>query len=134
MPRWASRTTLLVTTTRRERVRAISEDDARAEGIGVRGTGSMKDLFRDQIFSTPPTIPMTSAGARSNSMNGLRLLWPPRYPDELVPVDVNAEVANLSVERRATDAKPAGDLRHLAVVTVQRDSDCVILNVAQCTH
>jgi hypothetical protein len=48
MPRWASRTTLLVTATRREQVQAISEDDARAEGISVRGSGSMKDLFRDQ--------------------------------------------------------------------------------------
>jgi len=48
MPRWASRTTLRVTATRREQVRAISENDARAEGIAVRGTGSMRDLFHDQ--------------------------------------------------------------------------------------
>ena len=48
MPRWASRTTLLVIATRREQVQAISEDDARAEGISVRGSGSLKDLFRDQ--------------------------------------------------------------------------------------
>jgi hypothetical protein len=48
MPRWASRTTMLVTATRRDQVHAISEDDARAEGIGVLGSGSMKNLFHDQ--------------------------------------------------------------------------------------
>ena len=48
MPRWASRTTLLVIATRREQVQAISENDARAEGTAVRDSGSMKDLFHDQ--------------------------------------------------------------------------------------
>ncbi len=48
MPRWASRMTLVVKTVRRERVREISDDDARAEGMIVRGVGEMKDLFRDQ--------------------------------------------------------------------------------------
>ena len=47
MPHWASRTTLLVTATRREQVQAISENDAHAEGIFVRGSGSMKDLFHN---------------------------------------------------------------------------------------
>ena len=40
--------TLVVKTVRRERVREISDDDARAEGMIVRGVGEMKDLFRDQ--------------------------------------------------------------------------------------
>jgi len=48
MPRWASRTTLIVTAVRREHVRAISEADARAEGMVVRGSGPMVDLFHDQ--------------------------------------------------------------------------------------
>lgn len=47
MPRWASRTTLVVTAVRREPVREISDSDA-AEGMAVRGSGSMRNLFSQQ--------------------------------------------------------------------------------------
>jgi len=48
MPRWASRTTLVVTSVRREPVREISDSDAAAEGMAVRGSGSMRNLFSQQ--------------------------------------------------------------------------------------
>jgi len=48
MPRWASRMTLVVTAVRREYVSEISDSDAAAEGMAARGSGPMKDLFRQQ--------------------------------------------------------------------------------------
>ena len=48
MPRRASRMTLLLEATRRERARAISAADARAEGMAIRGPGDAQLHFRNQ--------------------------------------------------------------------------------------
>ena len=49
-------------------------------------------------------------------------------------VGVDPEVADFSVQRRTTDAEAPGDFRHLFIVSVQRYSNCVVLDVAQRTH
>ncbi len=43
IPRWASRMTLLVGAVRRETAQQISEADARAEGMAIRGTRGTRD-------------------------------------------------------------------------------------------
>ena len=48
MPRWASRMTLVVQAVRQEAVSRISDADARAEGMAVRGPGPARSLFKDQ--------------------------------------------------------------------------------------
>lgn len=63
MPRWASRITLRVTSVRVERLQAITEDDARAEGVEPRTDGPLA-MTAVQRFT-----------ALWNEINGKRAPW-----------------------------------------------------------
>lgn len=69
MPRWASRLTLHVTDVRVERLRDISEGDARAEGISPLATGRYHCGYDEEGEITSKS-PVTAFGWLWNSING----------------------------------------------------------------
>jgi hypothetical protein len=78
MPRWASRITLLVTSVRVERLHAITEDDARAEGM-VRTDAAR--VYHATAGGNDPRVPeleLTYRGAFAigwDSINAKRAPW-----------------------------------------------------------
>lgn len=65
MPRWASRITLTVTDTRRQRLHEISEEDARAEGIE----------WRHGMFGTWNSDGSLRCGGSLGAREAFRCLW-----------------------------------------------------------
>ena len=82
MPRWASRMTLVVQAVRQEAVSRISDADARAEGMAVRGPGPARSLFKDQGWRCTDrrrgrTI-CRSSSSPSRSFRPTSIPWPVR--------------------------------------------------------
>ncbi len=73
MPRWASRLTLRITDVRVQRVREISEDDARAEGFE---TDEFLDYDEWQHSVAPRDVPCTFRTLRSD----FEAAWESTYP------------------------------------------------------
>ena len=85
MPRWASRLTLVVTETRRERVQEISEADARAEGV--------EPHLKDRLGTTEPGFEYRQGMAYSwNALHG-KGAW--ARNDEVVVLTVTAHKGDL---------------------------------------
>ncbi|MCW5615865.1 MAG: hypothetical protein KIT32_12150 [Rhodocyclaceae bacterium] len=96
MPRWASRLTLIVTETRMERLQAIDEVDALAEGCAP---------FWDK--ENPVIVNGMTAHPHADAREAFRRLWNSLHgPGSW---DANPEVVALrfTVERRNIDAKEA---------------------------
>jgi hypothetical protein len=79
MPRWASRITLEITGVRVERLRDISEDDARSEGVDLNTVSSFADdqpIIESAPWRTKGSHPNTLAFAILwDSINSDRVDW-----------------------------------------------------------
>ncbi len=73
MPRWASRITLEVTGVKGERLRGISEDDARAEGVTPSGVGA--DLAHLKYRAGFQTLWDTINAKRGHSWESNPWVW-----------------------------------------------------------
>ncbi|QRG06144.1 hypothetical protein EZH22_24670 [Xanthobacter dioxanivorans] len=104
MPRWASRLTLYVTDVRVERLKDISEDDARAEGVVQRPDGWFTVIDVQRGMTGAATHAVDSYAMLWESINGLgswtQNPWVAAYT--FVPVLGNIDTLPATLE-------PAGD-------------------------
>ncbi len=108
MPRWVSRLTLIVEATKIEPLQAISEHDARAEGIE----------FRDNCFGTWNGDGTMRCGGADNAVEAFRCLWINLHGSgswevnpEVVPLTVrviNANIDEISPPHKTHTAALAG--------------------------
>lgn len=93
MPRWASRLTLVVTATKIEKLQSMSEEDAKAEGIGrIWPVGYSCDTGPNHF-----TISIDGASySRPTAAGTFRMLWETLHGDDAW--DANPEVVALTFE------------------------------------
>lgn len=101
MPRWASRLTLEITGVRVERVQAITEADALAEGVEpIRGIADPHDASKNYTYYPDYRPPVDHINVCSNAKTSFMTMWQSMYsPDPVKGWDANPWVWVVSFKR-----------------------------------